>query len=186
MYRRRKTTVVLLAILLVLLVIVLVSRSCGSAEVSAAKIKYKDYSYQDVSLKVMLPKTTNVTEDYYSSGEMLLNSYLSDEKLKYHGYIQIWNVSDPKKFIEKSKLKSTFHFKSFEHEQVDYDTYSGYLVTWSAQLEDSGDIAGVDYILQGKGKGDQILRVSLAANETVFSDELVKMAETIIGSLEGS
>jgi hypothetical protein len=183
--RRRKTSLVLVVVgVLVVLVYAVAARSGGIAAVSTSKVKYNNYSYQDVSLKVSLPETTHVTEDYYSSGEMLLNSYLCDDKLNYHGYIQIWNIEDPEEFIEKSKLNSTFRFTSFEHKKFTHDSYSDFVATWTAQLQDSGDIAGKDYLLQKKGKDDQFLRISLTVNEAVFPEKLAKVEETIISSLE--
>lgn len=185
MRRKRKTLLVLVAVgLLVVLVYAVASRSGGNAAVSTSKVKYKTYSYQDVSLKVSLPETTNVTEDYYSSGEILLNSFLCDEKHGFHGYIQIWNIDDPEEFIEKSKLNSTFRFTSFDHKKITHDSYSGFVATWTAQLQDSGNIAGKDYLLQKKGKDDQFLRISLTVNESVFPEKLAKIEETIISSLE--
>lgn len=185
MRRKRKTSLVLVAIgLLAVLVYVVAAKSGGIATVSTSKVKYKNYRYQDVSLQVSLPETTEVTEDYYSSGEMLLNSYLCDEKHNYHGYIQIWNIDDPEEFIEKSKLNSTFRFTSFEHKKITHESFSGFVATWTAQLQDSGNIAGRDYLLQKKGKDDQFLRISLTANETVYPEKLTKIEETIISSLE--
>jgi hypothetical protein len=183
--RQRKTLLVVAAlVLLAVSVYSIVARIGDNTVVSTSKAKYKNYSYQDVSLNVSLPKTTQVTEDYYSSGELLLNSHLCDEEHKYHGYIQIWNIDDAEEFIEKSKLNSTFNFTSFEHEKFSNNSYTGYVVAWTAQLQDSGDIAGRDYILQKKGGNKQFLRTSLIVDEAVYPEELAGIEETIISSLE--
>ncbi len=185
MLRQRKTLLVVAAlVLLAVLVYSIVARIGDNTVVSTSKAKYKNYSYQDVSLNVSLPKTTQVTEDYYSSGELLLSSHLCDEEHKYHGYIQIWNIDDAEEFIEKSKLNSTFNFTSFEHEKFSNNSYTGYVVAWTAQLQDSGDIAGRDYILQKKGGNKQFLRTSLIVDEAVYPEELAGIEETIISSLE--
>lgn len=169
MHRQRKTLLIVAAlVLLAVLVYSIVARTGDNVAVSTSKIKYQNYSYQDVSLSVSLPETTKVSEDYYSSGEMLLNSHLCDDEHNYHGYIQIWNIGDVEEFIEKSKLNSTFNFTSFEHEKFSNDSYTGYVVAWTAQLQDSGDIAGRDYILQIKGKDKQFLRISLTIDDAVY------------------
>jgi hypothetical protein len=184
-HRQRKTLLIVAAlVLLAVLVYSIVARTGDNVAVSTSKIKYQNYSYQDVSLSVSLPETTKVSEDYYSSGEMLLNSHLCDDEHNYHGYIQIWNIGDVEEFIEKSKLNSTFNFTSFEHEKFSNDSYTGYVVAWTAQLQDSGDIAGRDYILQIKGKDKQFLRISLTIDDAVYPEGLAEIEETIISSLE--
>jgi hypothetical protein len=181
---RKKLLVVAALVLLAVLVYSIAAKTGNNAAVSTSKVKYNNYRYQDVSLNVSLPETTKVTEDYYSSGEILLNSHLCDDEHKYHGYIQIWNIDNAEEFIGKSKLNSTFHFTSFEHKKFSHNSYTGYVATWTAELQDNGDIAGRDYILQKKGKGDQFLRLSLTANEAVYPEELAEIEETIISFLE--
>lgn len=146
------------------------------------EVKFKDYQYQDVPLKVSLPVTTVVTEDYYSSGEMLLNSYLQDGVLNYRGYIQIWRVADPEGFIKRSKLNSTYNFTFFENRKISHQDYQGFLVSWTAQLQDGRHVSGRDYLLQKKKK-DQFLRISLLAEEGVFPEKLEKIAGTIVSAL---
>lgn len=184
--RRDRNKLVVVAVLVVLAVLVysIVARTGDNAPVSTSKVKYKNYSYQDVSLIVSLPETTKVAEDYYVSGEMLLNSHLCDDEHNYHGYIQIWNIDDAEGFIEKSKLNSTFNFTSFEHEKFSNNSYTGYVVAWTAQLRDGGDIAGRDYILQIKEKNKQFLRISLTVDDAVYPEELTVIEDTMISSLE--
>lgn len=181
---RKKLLVVAALVILAVLVYSIAARTGDNATVSTSKVKYKNYRYQDVSLNVSLPETTQVTEDYYSSGEMLLNSHLCDDEHNYHGYIQIWNIDDAEEFIEKSKLNSTFNFTSFEHNKFSNNSYTGYVAAWTAQLQDSGDIAGRDYILQIKGKDKQFLRISLTIDDAVYPEELAEIEETIVTSLE--
>ncbi len=185
MYRKKKKLLALAALLLLAVLIYSVAaKTGGNTAVSASKVKYNNYCYKDVSLEVSLPESTDVTEDYYSGGELLLNSYLSDEKHNYHGYIQIWNVDDPEEFIDRSKLNSSFNFTSFENEKISSGSFSGFAVTWTARLQDGGDMAGKDYLLQKKGKEDQFLRVSLTVDADVFPEKLAGIGEAIISSLK--
>lgn len=184
--KERSITVLVTVGLLVVLLYALAAKTGVIAVVSSkdsSQVKYKNYRYQDVSLTVSLPETTEVTEDYYSSGEMVLNSQLCDEVHKYHGYIQIWRVDDPEEFIKRSKLNSTFRFTSFEHKKIKLDSYQGFIVSWSAELQDSGHIAGRDYLLQKKGGDGEFLRISLTAREKVFPEKLGKIADTMVSSV---
>jgi hypothetical protein len=147
------------------------------------QVKFQKYSYQDVPLTIALPGTTVVTEDYYSNGELLLNSYLNDSIQKFRGYIQIWRVGDPEEFIKRSKLNSTFHFTSFEHQKIKNNTYHGFLVSWTAMMQDGRQISGRDYLLQKKKKEELFVRISLMAEESVFPEKLEKIADTIVSTL---
>lgn len=149
----------------------------------APEVEMKSYRYQDVPLKVSLPATTAVTEDYYSSGELLLNSYLQDDTLNYCGYIQIWRVADPEGFIRRSKMNSTHRFTSFEHRKISRQRYQGFLVSWTAQLQDGKPISGRDYVLQKKGESSQFLRISLVAEGTAFPEKLKEIGERMLSSL---
>ena len=166
--------------------IALIVRSGVIAAVSSKillRIKYETYSYKDVPLTVSLPESTDVTEDYYSSGEIIINSQLCDDVHNYHGYLQIWRISDPEEFIKKSKLNSTYHFTAYEQNKITQGNYQGFVISWSAQLQDSGYISGRDYILQNKDDEEKFLRISLTTKEKVFPDELGKIADTIVSSV---
>lgn len=166
--------------------IALVVRTGVIAAVSAkntSQIKYETYSYKDVPITVSLPESTGVTEDYYSSGEIVINSQLYDDVHKYHGYLQIWKISDPEEFIKRSKLNSTYHFTAYEQNRITQGNYQGFVVSWSAQLQDSGHISGRDYILQNKDDEEKFLRISLTTREKDFPDELGEIADNIISSV---
>lgn len=147
------------------------------------QVKFQKYSYQEVPLTISLPGTTVVTEDYYSNGELLLNSYLSDSTQKFRGYLQIWMVDDLEGFIKRSKLNSTFNFTSFEHQKISHNLYHGFRVSWTAVMQDGRQISGRDYLLQKKRKGGQFLRISLMADAPVFPENLDKIADTIVSTL---
>jgi len=189
MIRRRwaKSKIFLLIIgLCAVFMIALIVRSGVIAAVSSkntSQIKYETYSYKDVPLTVSLPESTDVTEDYYSSGEIIINSQLCDDVHNYHGYLQIWRISDPEEFIKKSKLNSTYHFTAYEQNKITQGNYQGFVISWSAQLQDSGYISGRDYILQNKDDEEKFLRISLTTKEKVFPDELEKIADTIVSSV---
>ena len=189
MIRRRwaKSKIFLLIIgLCAVFLIALIVRSGVIAAVSSkdtSQIKYETYSYKDVPLTVSLPASTDVTEDYYSSGEIIINSQLRDDVHNYHGYLQIWRISDPEEFIKKSKLNSTYHFTAYEQNKITQGNYQGFVISWSAQLQDSGYISGRDYILQNKDDEEKFLRISLTTKEKVFPDELGKIADTIVSSV---
>ncbi|HAF17139.1 MAG: hypothetical protein ACN4A7_09505 [Thermacetogeniaceae bacterium] len=189
MIRRRwaKSKIFLLIIgLCAVFMIALIVRSGVIAAVSSkntSQIKYETYSYKDVPLTVSLPESTDVTEDYYSSGEIIINSQLCDDVHNYHGYLQIWRISDPEEFIKKSKLNSTYHFTAYEQNKITQGNYQGFVISWSAQLQDSGYISGRDYILQNKDDEEKFLRISLTTKEKVFPDELGKIADTIVSSV---
>lgn len=187
MYKKRWTKSVFLIVgFCAVLLIALAVKTGVIAAVSSKntfQIKYETYSYKDVPLTVSLPESTEVTEDYYSTGEIVINSQLCDDVYKYHGCLQIWKISDPEEFIKKCKLNSTYHFTAFEQNKITQGNYQGFIVSWSAQLQDSGDISGRDYILQKKGDENQFLRISLTSREKVFPDELGKIADTIISSV---
>jgi len=136
-----------------------------------------------VPLTVSLPESTKVTEDYYSSGEIVINSRLCDDVHNYHGYLQIWRISDPEEFIKKSKLNSTYHFTAYEQNKITQGNYQGFVISWSAQLQDSGYISGRDYILQNKNDEEKFLRISITTNKKAFPDELGKIADTIVSSV---
>ena len=189
MIRRRwaKSKIFLLIIgLCAVFMIALIVRSGVIAAVSSkntSQIKYETYSYKYVPLTVSLPESTDVTEDYYSSGEIIINSQLCDDVHNYHGYLQIWRISDPEEFIKKSKLNSTYHFTAYEQNKITQGNYQGFVISWSAQLQDSGYISGRDYILQNKDDEEKFLRISLTTKEKVFPDELGKIADTIVSSV---
>lgn len=189
MIRRRwaKSKIFLLIIgICAVFMIALIVRSGVIAAVSSkntSQIKYETYSYKDVPLTVSLPESTDVTEDYYSSGEIIINSQLCDDVHNYHGYLQIWRISDPEEFIKKSKLNSTYHFTAYEQNKITQGNYQGFVISWSAQLQDSGYISGRDYILQNKDDEEKFLRISLTTKEKVFPDELGKIADTIVSSV---
>jgi hypothetical protein len=187
--RRRwaKSKIFLLIIgLCAVFLIALIVRSGVIAAVSSkdtSQIKYETYSYKDVPLTVSLPASTDVTEDYYSSGEIIINSQLRDDVHNYHGYLQIWRISDPEEFIKKSKLNSAYHFTAYEQNKITQGNYQGFVISWSAQLQDSGYISGRDYILQNKDDEEEFLRISLTTKEKVFPEELGKIADTIVSSV---
>jgi len=187
--RRRwaKSKIFLLIIgLCAVFLIALIVRSGVIAAVSSkdtSQIKYETYSYKDVPLTVSLPASTDVTEDYYSSGEIIINSQLRDDVHNYHGYLQIWRISDPEEFIKKSKLNSAYHFTAYEQNKITQGNYQGFVISWSAQLLDSGYISGRDYILQNKDDEEEFLRISLTTKEKVFPEELGKIADTIVSSV---
>ncbi|HHW29001.1 MAG TPA: hypothetical protein GXX21_05540 [Syntrophomonadaceae bacterium] len=189
MFRRRwaGSKILLLIIgLCAVSLVVLIVRSGVIAAVSSkntSQIKYETYSYKDVPLTVSLPESTKVTEDYYSSGEIIINSQLCDDVHNYHGYLQIWRISDPEEFIKKSKLNSSYHFTAYEQNKITQGNYHGFVISWSAQLQDSGYISGRDYILQNKDDEEKFLRISLTTKEKVFPDELGKIADTIVSSV---
>ncbi|MFY9139945.1 MAG: hypothetical protein WBJ83_03680 [Thermacetogeniaceae bacterium] len=189
MIRRRwaKSKIFLLIIgLCAVFLIALIVRSGVIAAVSSkdtSQIKYETYSYKDVPLTVSLPASTDVTEDYYSSGEIIINSQLRDDVHNYHGYLQIWRISDPEEFIKKSKLNSAYHFTAYEQNKITQGNYQGFVISWSAQLQDSGYISGRDYILQNKDDEEEFLRISLTTKEKVFPEELGKIADTIVSSV---
>ncbi len=189
MIRRRwaKSKIFLLIIgLCAVFLIALIVRSGVIAAVSSkdtSQIKYETYSYKDVPLTVSLPASTDVTEDYYSSGEIIINSQLRDDVHNYHGYLQIWRISDPEEFIKKSKLNSAYHFTAYEQNKITQGNYQGFVISWSAQLLDSGYISGRDYILQNKDDEEEFLRISLTTKEKVFPEELGKIADTIVSSV---
>ncbi len=189
MLRRRWTRsqkFLLIIGLCAVLLIALIVRSGVIAAVSSkntSQIKYETYSFKDVPLTVSLPESTKVTEDYYSSGEIVINSQLCDDVHNYHGYLQIWRISDPEEFIKKSKLNSTYHFTAYEQNKITQGNYQGFVISWSAQLQDSGYISGRDYILQNKDDEEKFLRISITTNKKAFPDELGKIADTIVSSV---
>jgi len=86
-------------------------------------------------------------------------------------------------FIKKSKLNSTYHFTAYEQNKITQGNYQGFVISWSAQLQDSGYISGRDYILQNKNDEEKFLRISITTNKKAFPDELGKIADTIVSSV---
>ncbi len=189
MIRRRWSRSKILLLIIGLCAVFMIALTVRSGVIAAVfsknapKIKYETYSFKDVPLTVSLPESTKVTEDYYSSGEILINSQLCDDVYNYHGYLQIWRISDPEEFIKRSKLNSTYRFTAYEQNKIKQGNYQGFVISWSAQLQDSGYISGRDYILQKMDDEEKFLRISLTTKEKVFPDELGKIAETIVSSV---
>jgi len=189
MIRRRWSRSKILLLIIGLCAVFMIALTVRSGVIAAVfsknapKIKYETYSFKDVPLTVSLPESTKVTEDYYSSGEILINSQLCDDVYNYHGYLQIWRISDPEECIKRSKLNSTYRFTAYEQNKIKQGNYQGFVISWSAQLQDSGYISGRDYILQKMDDEEKFLRISLTTKEKVFPDELGKIAETIVSSV---
>ncbi len=144
--------------------------------------KLKEYRLSNYNIKMNLPVSTGVTEDYLGNEELLFSSYLSDETLQFRGYIQLWQLADLEKFLQDSKATSIFNFTSYNRQKTSVNTYAGYLVNWTASGQNQKVISGKEYFFV-KNNSKQVLRVSFFADADHFPKQLEQTAKTMISSI---
>lgn len=144
--------------------------------------KLKEYRVRNYNIKMNLPVSTGVTEDYLGNEELLFSSYLSDETLQFRGYIQLWQLTDLDKFLQDSKATSIFNFISYNKQKTSVDTNEGYLVNWTASGQNQKVISGKEYFFM-KNNSKQVLRVSFFADADHFPKQLEQTAKTMISSI---
>lgn len=159
------------------------SKAGGNSSVSEERVKFKAYQLPSFDLTVKLPETTRVTRDDYHDDEVIFNANLQDESLKFKGYIQLWKITDLEKFLEINKSTSPFQFATYSERKVQVKSLSGYQVDWTAIFQDQSPVSGKEYFLKGKNS-EEVLRLSLFAEENPFPPHLEQAAGTMISSVE--
>lgn len=146
-------------------------------------VKFQDYLWNSIGLKLKLPDTTKVKVDANHAGEIVFNAFLMDEILMFKGYIQIWQVADLEKFLEKNKAESPFKFTAYQVQKVQVKNLTGYRVDWNAEFKGRRPVAGREYFVKNQDK-PEVLRISIFADESPFPKRLEQINDIIISSLE--
>ncbi len=144
---------------------------------------FKNYSFEQISLRMRLPQTTVVTKEYITSQEILFSSYLNDKKLGFWGFVQLWNISNVDSFLNRSKSQSEFNFINYENRKIQNKYDKGFRLTWSAKLRDARVLLGTEYFLPAP-HDDRVLRISFFADNNFGRKKLNRFAEQAIASLE--
>jgi len=155
----------------------------GNSSASEERVKFKAYQLKSFDLTIKLPETTRVIRDDYHDDEVIFNAYLQDESLKFKGYIQLWKIPDLEKFLEINKSTSPFKFATYSERKIQVKSLSGYQVDWTAIFQDQSPVSGKEYFLKRKNN-EEVLRVSLFAEESPFPPHLEQAAGTMISSVE--
>lgn len=186
---RRSVLFTLIASLIAIALLTIISLRATSikpeenSSASRQDVKFKDYHLQSFNLTIKIPETTRVTGDDYHDDEVIFNAYLEDESLKFKGYIQLWKVADLEKFLETNKSISPFKFATYSERKVEIKSLTGYQVDWTAIFQEQRPVSGKEYFLKQKD-GEEVLRVSLFADESPFPKHLEQTAVTMTSSIE--
>lgn len=180
----KKSTI--LFIVIVLLVVVQLwawsSKHARNAALTTAT-GFKDYHLGTHPVTVKLPQTTQVVAETPGNDEMIFSSFLRDEKLDFQGYIQLWNITDLEQFLANSREHSRFDFKEFKQRKIKLKTCQGFQIDWKAVMQDKNPAAGREYFLK-KDDSYEVLRISLFTGTASFPEELAKVADIVISSIE--
>ncbi len=129
-----------------------------------------------------LPETTSSTGDYYDNGQVLFSSFLSDQALKYWGYIQIWKISDLETFLKNSKSNSIFQFTYYNQSKINVNNLDGLETDWSAIMQSERHIVAKEIFLR-KPNSDEVLRVSFLTEGKDIPSNLNQIYSQIISSI---
>lgn len=151
--------------------------------VSSYAGNYKPYHLKKYSLTVKIPETTNVSEFYNGADEVLFSARLDDKTLDYGGSLQIWNIGDLEDFLEKSKSTSSFNYLSYGRQKIRVKSFDGYRVDWTAKFRNGLTFTGKHYYLKKAGS-DQVLNIMFLVQKNQFPEELERIAEKVVSSVE--
>lgn len=144
----------------------------------------REYKLGDYPITVEIPNTTKVYEDYIGDKrEVMFSAHLLDKKLKYWGYIQLWNIEELERFLDASKGTSMYNFTYYRKENITVNTYRGFLVEWSAKFTNDRTISAKEYFLK-KDEGPMVLRISFLTNDERFPKELDELINKVLFSIK--
>lgn len=141
------------------------------------------YKFKNFSLTIKLPDSTTITADNYQPGEISLSVYMQDDKLKYWGYIQLWDLPDLEKFLDKSKETSLFEFTSYKKSNIQFKSLKGHRIDWTAIMLKQRSICSREYFLKKNGS-TQAKRISFFTEGNELSESLESAIDSILLSLK--
>lgn len=95
---------------------------------------FEAYNVMDNTFHFELPDTWSTHEVSFTGGEILYHLNFTSRDRKIHGFVQVWELSEPlKQFVEKSKKSAAgvVDFKYFDIKEIMVDNKKGYLMDYS-------------------------------------------------------
>lgn len=95
---------------------------------------FEAYNVMDNTFRFELPDTWSTHEVSFTGGEILYHLNFTSRDRKIHGFVQVWELSEPlKQFVEKSKKSAAgvVDFKYFDIKEIMVDNKKGYLIDYS-------------------------------------------------------
>lgn len=159
-----------------------------SNNILATVYNFKQYSFDkdDISLRIDLPETVNVSEEYFLSRDVLFSAFFVNRNYDFWGYLQVWNISSLEEFLDSSRLQSPFNYTSYSKEPIEINYETGFLIRWTAVFEEEDEkvktVSAKEYFIK-KANSDRVLRVSVFAPRSSFPEELEEVVFTMISSI---
>ena len=147
-----------------------------------SKNNYFNFYIEKFNIKMELPETTSNTGDYYNNEQVLFSSFLSDQALKYWGYIQVWKISDLDDFLKNSKSNSVYQFTYYNQYAINVNNLDGLETDWSAIMQSKRQLVAKEIFLR-KPNSDEVLRVSFFTEGKEIPSNLNQTYSYIVSSI---
>jgi hypothetical protein len=145
---------------------------------------YKPFQYSGSGyiLEADFPSGTEINLTPDKGEELKLNIYFLNPRLKFRGYIQIWQLQqDLPSFLANSKTNSVYNFLNYKVYEVGVNDFSGLKEEWSADFGDQ-IISAQEYWLEIPGE-QKFIRVAFYTDSDQFPESVDLATAKIINSL---
>jgi hypothetical protein len=142
---------------------------------------FEAYNVMDNTFHFELPDTWSTYETSFTGEEILYHLNFISRDRKIHGFVQVWQLSEPlKQFIDKSKESAVgvVDFKYFDIKEITADSKRGYLLDYSRANQKGEYIRAYEAFIPGFS--NKVYRLSFFVPEKEWRDYYKILFDRII------
>jgi len=145
---------------------------------------FEGYNVMDDTFHFELPGSWDTYEASFAGGEILYHMNFISQDKRIHGFVQVWNISEPlEQFIQESKKSAVgvVDFKYFDIKEIMVDNKIGYIIDYSRANQKGEYNRAYEAFVQGFS--NKVYRMSFYVSEKEWKDYYKAIFDRMIHSI---